>query len=81
MDRKMIQDHLALAEQHVEEGKAIIKRQRDLIARLSADGHDVTQAKALLAQFIDTQWTHMADKDRLQRELVAFDEAAKGDEP
>jgi Spy/CpxP family protein refolding chaperone len=64
---------LALAEQHVKEGEAIIERQRDLIARLTADGHDTAKANALLAQFIDTLRAQNEDRDRLQRELAEHD--------
>jgi Spy/CpxP family protein refolding chaperone len=73
MDREMIVEHLALAEQHVKEGEAIIERQRDLIARLTADGHDTAKANALLAQFIDTLRAQNEDRDRLQRELAEHD--------
>lgn len=74
MDRELIVEHLALAELHVEKGKDIIDRQSNLITRLSANGHDTDVAEALLAQFMDTQSAHVADRDRLQRELAQRDE-------
>ena len=46
-----------------------ITRQRELIAELERDGHDASQANQMLAQFLDLQAMHIADRDRLIKEL------------
>jgi hypothetical protein len=79
MDRQMITDDLALAEQHVADGERIVERQRALIRHLSHEGHDTAKAEVLLAQFIETQRAHIADRDWLQRELAECDAQETGD--
>ena len=69
MDRALIEDHLAQAERHVSEGEGHIARQREIVATLEHDGHDTVAARATLAQFEDVQRLHVADRDRLRREL------------
>jgi hypothetical protein len=69
MDREQTLQHLAEAEDHVAVGMQHIARQRELIAQLERDGHDVTQARALLEQFEQLQEMHVADRDRLRRSL------------
>ena len=64
--------HLALAARHVEQGKAIVERQRELVSRLAADGHDFANAEVLLDRFTETLSSHVADRDRL-RELLEHD--------
>ena len=70
MDRRMLMDHLALAEQHVEQGKEHIDRQTALIAKLECNGYDSALARKLLGTFQDLQALHTGDRDRLHRELV-----------
>ena len=69
MDRAIIQDHLAQTERHVSQGKEHISRQREIIADLERGGHDSKAARALLVQFEEMQALHIADRDRLLREL------------
>jgi hypothetical protein len=69
MDRQQTKEHLALAEEHVALGATNVARQREIIAKLERDGHDATQARALLAQFEQLQATHVTDRDRLLSEL------------
>jgi hypothetical protein len=73
MDRQMMLDHLALAERHIAEGKIIIERQETLIAELEQDSHDITLARELLSQFLQTQKSHEEDRERLRRELADLD--------
>jgi len=73
MDRQMVLDHLALAEQHITEGKIIIERQLTLIAKLEQGGHDTTGSRELLTQFLHTQKMHEEDRKRLRRELAKLD--------
>jgi hypothetical protein len=65
--------HLALAREHVARGEGIIERQRTIIANLERDRHSelyVSQARALLSEFESIQAMHIADRDRLERELA-----------
>jgi hypothetical protein len=69
MNRTILQDHLAQAERHVAEGEGHLSRQREIVTKLERDGHDSVSARATLAQFEELQAMHIADRDRLLREL------------
>jgi hypothetical protein len=69
MDREMLQRHLAQAEQHIETGRKHIARQHEIITELERDGHETTMARALLDQFEQSQAIHIADRERILREL------------
>ncbi len=70
-DRVQLREHLALAERHVAEGERVVARQREIVAELERDGHDAAaaQARQLLAQFEELLALHVADRDRLRKEL------------
>lgn len=70
MDRALWTQHLAQAEAHIAQGERHIARQLDLIREMEERGHDVTEARRLLAQFQDTQRIHVADRDRLLKDLA-----------
>ena len=65
----ILQDYLAMAERHIASGNRVITRQRQLINQLEADGHDIRAARSLLARFEDLQASHLADRDRLIKEI------------
>ena len=65
----MIQEHLARAERHVEEGERHVARQGQLVAELERDGRDSQEARKLLRQFEAWLALHIADCDRLRKEL------------
>jgi hypothetical protein len=67
MDRQMVLDHLALAEQHIADGKIIIERQRSLVSELEQGGHDTTRAREFLSQFLQTQKTH---EEKIENDFV-----------
>ena len=69
MDRALWEEHLALAERHVAQGERIIGRQHEVVAKLECFGHDATQAWNLLRVFQESQAIHIADRDRLRKEL------------
>ncbi len=69
MDRAIILEHLARAEEHVVLAQEHVQQQRDLVARLEHDGHDTTMARALLEQFERLLEMHVGDRDRLAKEL------------
>ncbi len=72
MLQETIERHLKAAEKHISIGAACIARQRAIIARL--EGHErhedhLREAIRLLAQFLEVQALHLADRDRLISEL------------
>jgi hypothetical protein len=62
-------EHLALAEEQVALAAKHVACQREIIAELERDGHNTTKACALLAEFEELQAMHVAERDRLLREL------------
>jgi hypothetical protein len=70
MDRKMLKRHLAQAKAHIETGRKNIARQRKAIAKLERGGQDTNKARAALTQFEELQAMHLADRDRILRELA-----------
>jgi hypothetical protein len=73
MDRWMIETNLAQAERHVAEGSQHVAMQREIVKNLERDGHDTSRARSLLARFEESQTMHIADRDRLRKELEAFE--------
>ena len=69
MANAMLENRLAQAERDVSQGQRHIAQQRELIAKLERDGHDTKQAIELLHQFEQLQEMHVADRDRLRKEL------------
>jgi hypothetical protein len=66
----MVVDHLTKANRHVAEAERHVAQQREIVAQLEREGHDYSDAKELLARFEELQALHIADRDRLQRELA-----------
>jgi hypothetical protein len=69
MDRVMLKEHLAQVEEHIIKGEQHLARQRELVAQLEQHGRDSDQARHLLLQFEQLQDLHIADRDRLLKEL------------
>jgi hypothetical protein len=69
MDKALLEQHLAIAQRHVVQGESIIARQRQILVDLERGGHDTAEARRLLAQFLELQALHVADRDRLRGEL------------
>ena len=69
MDRAAWQEHLAQAEWHVVEAEKRVARQRELVAGLERDGRRATAARGLLAAYERLLAMHLADCQRLRREL------------
>jgi hypothetical protein len=69
MDREMVERHLAQAEAHMETGYKNIARQREVIAHLEREGQDTASARDTLTQFEELQALHIADRERILREL------------
>jgi hypothetical protein len=70
MDREMTLCHLAQCEDAVALGDRHIARQRAIIEELSRDGHDATQAYALLKVLEESQVLHVGHRGRLLAELA-----------
>jgi hypothetical protein len=73
MDKAMIRDHLALAEEHVALGLTHIAKQHEIIADLERTGGDTAMALEVLKTFESMQAAHVADRDRLAKELAQAD--------
>jgi hypothetical protein len=69
MDRAILEEYLALAERHVAAGEQLVARQRELIAELERDGHDIGEATKLLDQLEQLQASHVGIRNRLRQEL------------
>jgi hypothetical protein len=68
MHRKMLQDHLAAAERHLDEAEWYVATQREHVSQLERDGIDTAEPARLLAELEELLAMHVADRDRLQRE-------------
>jgi hypothetical protein len=68
-DRETLERCLAQAEEYMAMSSVHIARQREFSAGLLRDGHDASQALALLSRFEELQQLHVADRDRLRGEL------------
>ena len=78
MDRAIVEKHLQQAQEHVAMGGQHVARQRQIVAELLDRGADVTEAIRLLANFEETQGMHLAHLERLEAELLLFDEKHQG---
>jgi hypothetical protein len=68
-DREALKQRLGHAEGYMAMSKRHIASQRTFAAGLLRDGHDASQALALLLRFEELQQLHIADRDRLREEL------------
>jgi hypothetical protein len=68
-NRRVLLNHLHVAERHVREAERHVEQQRGRIADLERHGHDSTQAIDLLATFEEMLQTHIAERARIQQEL------------
>jgi hypothetical protein len=70
MDREIEQEHLRMAEADLAQGEKRIERQRQLIERLAAHGHDVTTAKSILETMYETLEVMKEHRDAILKELA-----------
>lgn len=61
--------HLEQANRHIAEATARIERQAEIVMRLSRDGHDATQAEALLQTFEQSLALAHEHRDRILQEI------------
>ena len=73
MDLELLAARLVQAEERVVEGAKYIAEQSAFVATLERNVGDTTTARHLLAHFEAMQAMHVAERDRLKRELAAND--------
>jgi hypothetical protein len=69
MDTQTVLEHLAPAGAMSPKARSTSPRQKALIAELDRDGHDIQDARAILATMLETQQLHMEGPGRILREL------------
>jgi hypothetical protein len=69
MDRTVLEDHLAATERHLDEAEWHVANQREHLSRLERDGIDTAEPARLLAELEEVLAAHIADRDRLRKEL------------
>jgi hypothetical protein len=70
MDRAAaVERRLALAEEHILRGIEHVARQREPVEHLEGRGQDSEQTRRVLRTFEASLSTHMADRDRLLRDI------------
>jgi hypothetical protein len=70
MDRAATLELLEMVRRHLATGERLVARQHEIVAELERGDHDSSYAKAVLASFKETQKLHIADRDRLEKELA-----------
>jgi hypothetical protein len=70
MDRQMILVHLAAASRHAVQCEQHVARQRELVEQMERRGQDSSLAKQTLQQFEASLAMHVADRDRLEKQLA-----------
>jgi hypothetical protein len=70
MDKAGLLSLLLIAERHVLESARHIERQKQIIADLERDGQDATIGRNTLAVLEEAHELHIADRDRLRKELA-----------
>jgi hypothetical protein len=69
MDRAILKRDLSRAERHVAASEHHVARQRLVVAERQQDGFDAGEASRLLHQFAELLSLHIAERNRLRREL------------
>jgi hypothetical protein len=69
MNPNLLAKQLLRAEAFITRGDRRVARQRRIVARLERDGHDTTEARKVLMEFVLRREMHIAERDRLSRQL------------
>ena len=69
MDRATLENALAATEQNLAEAEHQLANKRELVAQLERDGQDTVQPTRRLAELEEVLDAHIADRDRLRKEL------------
>ena len=70
MDRAALEQLLREAESLLHRGERNIAHQREVIGTLERGGHDATAAKIFLRRLESAQARHIADRNRLFKQLT-----------
>jgi hypothetical protein len=70
MDRRILEEHLAIAQAHVDTGEEYLLHQREIVSELERDGYDASQERELLALYEGMQAMHFEDRERILSELA-----------
>jgi len=70
MDRKTEEEHLRKADADIAQGRERIERQKQLIERMAAHGHDVTAAKSILQTLHETLEVMKEHRETILKELA-----------
>jgi len=73
MDENTLRQSLSETKERLALGERHIAKQRTIIRRLEAGGHDATSVRELLAVFEDTQRLHREHRDDLEKDLSVAD--------
>ena len=69
MDRALIREHLAFAEQQLDAADEHLAKQRAIVAQIERNKLDASLARKLLRLFEDGYALHVLHRDRLRAEL------------
>ena len=69
MDRKLLEDRLSAVERQLVEVGRNVANQRELVSQLEREGHDTDSATRQLEQLVEVLAMHIADRDRIRKEL------------
>lgn len=71
MDRRILEEHLAIAQAHVATGEEYLLQQRVIVNELERDGDNASQERELLALYEGMQAMHLEDRERILSELAS----------
>ena len=77
MDRKRLEQHLALVDYEIALNERQMQRQRELIAKLENDGEGLSEARKLLIAIEAVRALRVADRELLRQELALFRQELK----
>jgi hypothetical protein len=66
---EQLTEQLTETERHIAQGERLIERQRRVVAEFQSNGGDAREATRVLNQLMELQAVHIADRDRLRKEL------------
>ena len=78
MDRQLLLEHLAETDRHIVMGRNLIARQQAEILRRQREGRDATRAERILEEALESQAMHVANRERLLKELRDHHEPSPG---
>jgi len=70
-DRVLLMEHLGAAIKYVNEGRELLRRQRDRIYFLGQNGRDTAVAELVLARLVASQALRVTDREKFEDLLAA----------